>query len=183
MADFGSPVADQVTAPNPQQGIQSLSGILGIAQQQQAIQQGAQQLQVGAGQAQQATQEMNERQGLQAALASGKDPDGNALKNPDGSINTTALTAYANKSLPLTGQGVVQNVVKTQGDQLSVARGGDSILRARNEISSPMYSSRRLCRMIQSAPSLPGWPGWLKQARRWLHLCRRSSLSPRICRR
>jgi hypothetical protein len=142
MPDFGNPVADQVTAPNPQQGIQSLSGILGIAQQQQAIQQGAQQLQVGAGQAQQATQEMNERQGLQAALASGKDPDGNALKNPDGSINTTALTAYANKSLPLTGQGVVQNVVKTQGDQLNVARAGlDLTSQERNLVSNVFQSA------------------------------------------
>lgn len=65
---------------------------------------------------------MSERQLLQQTMRDGKDPDGNSLKNPDGSFNTTAFTAFANKSLPLTGQGVVQNVVKTQGDQLGVQK-------------------------------------------------------------
>lgn len=141
MPDFGAPVAAGINAPSPQQGIQSLSGILGIAQQQQAIQQGAQQLQVGAGQAQQATQEMNERQSLQTALGSGKDPDGNSLKNPDGSINTTALTAYANKSLPLTGQAVVQNVVKTQGDQLGVQKAALDLTGSERNLVSNVFQS------------------------------------------
>ena len=39
MADFGAPVAQNVNV-NPQQGIQTLSGILGLKQQQLALQTG-----------------------------------------------------------------------------------------------------------------------------------------------
>lgn len=142
MPDFGAPVADQVTAPNPNQGIQTLSGILGLANAQQNLQIGQQQLQVGQGEAQQAQQQMSERQLLQQSLQTGKDPDGNSLKNPDGSFNTTALTAFANKSLPLTGQGVVQNVVKTQGDQLGVQKAAlDLTGQERNLVSNVFQSA------------------------------------------
>lgn len=142
MPDFGAPAAAGITAPNPNQGIQSLSGILGLAQQQQALQQGQQQLQVGAGQAQQAQQQMQERQLLETTMASGKDPDGNAIKNSDGSFNTTALTAFANKSLPLTGQGVVQNVVKTQSDQLGVQKAALGLTsQERDLVSNVLHSA------------------------------------------
>lgn len=120
MPDFGSPVANGITPPNPQQSLQTLSGILGVAQQKQALQSGQQQLQVGAGQAQQAQQEMSERQLLQQTLATGKDPDGNSVKNPDGSINNVAMGAFANKSLPLTGQGVQQHIIATQANQIGL---------------------------------------------------------------
>lgn len=142
MPDFGAPVAGGITSPNPNQAVQTLSGILGIANQRQNLQIGQQQLQVGAGEAQQAQQQMSERQALQQALQSGKDPDGNALKNPDGSFNTTALTAFANKSLPLTGQGVVQNVVKTQSDQLGVQKAAlDLTGSERNLVSNVLQSA------------------------------------------
>jgi hypothetical protein len=120
MPDFGSPVADQITPPNPNQSIQSLSGLLGISQQQQALQQGQQQLQVGAGQAQQAQQQMSERQLLQQTMASGKDPDGNPIKGPDGEVSPTALAGFANKYLPLTGPGVVNNVISTMDNRLKL---------------------------------------------------------------
>ncbi len=119
--DFGAPVADQIQSPNPNQTQQTLSGLLSLKQAQQNLQLGNQQLQVGQGQAQQAQQEMGERQLLQQSFASGKDPDGNSLLNPDGSVNTVAAVGFANKHLPLTGQGVVQNIVKTQANQLALA--------------------------------------------------------------
>lgn len=121
MPDFSAPVAAAVNAPNPNQTAQTLSGLVGIAQQEQGLQQGQQQLQIGAGQAQQAQQQMSERQLLQQSLASGKDPDGNQLINPDGSANTVNMVGFANKHLPLTGQSVVQNIVKSQADQLQLA--------------------------------------------------------------
>lgn len=142
MPDFGAPVANGVTPPNPNQSIQTLSEMVGLAQQNQALQQGQQQLQVGQATAQQAQQQMNERQLLQQTMASGKDPDGNALKNPDGSFNTTALTAFANKNLPLTGQDFVQNVVKTQSDQLGVQKAAlDLTGQERNLVSNVFQSA------------------------------------------
>jgi hypothetical protein len=113
MPDFGNPVADQITPPNPNQTIQSLSGILGIANAQQQLQLGQQQLQVGAGTAQSAQQQLDERQLYQSALSSGKDPDGNPIKNPDGTLNYPAVSKFANKYLPITGQAVQQGIIQT----------------------------------------------------------------------
>jgi hypothetical protein len=113
MPDFGNPVAGGITAPNPNQGIQTLSGLLGVAQQNQALQQGQQQLQVGAGAAQSAQQQLDERQLYQSALATGKDPDGNSVKNPDGTLNYPAVAKMANKYMPITGQQVQQGIINT----------------------------------------------------------------------
>jgi hypothetical protein len=120
MPDFGAPVADQVTPPNPNQSIQTLSGILGLANAQQNLQIGQQKLQVGQGEAQQAQQQMAERQLLQTTMQTGKDPDGNPIKGPDGEVNPVALAGFANKYLPLTGQGVTQSIIKTQSDRLAL---------------------------------------------------------------
>lgn len=111
--DFGAPVANLTTPPNPNQGLQTLSGILGIARQQQA-------LQTDTGAAQQAQQQMQERQLLQQTMMSGKDPDGNAIKGSDGEVDAVALSGFANKYMPLLGQGVIQSIIKTQNDRLGL---------------------------------------------------------------
>lgn len=141
MPDFGSPVADKITPPNPNQGIQTLSGLLDVARQRQALQSGQQQLQVGQAQAQQAQQEMAERQLLQQTMATGKDPDGNPIKNPDGSINSTAFTGFANTHMPLTGQDVVQKVVKTQSDQLGVQKAALGLTGDERNLVSNVFQS------------------------------------------
>lgn len=120
MPDFGSPVADNITTPAPNQPIQSLSGILGIAQQQQALQQGSQQLQVGQAAAQSAQQQMSERQLLQQTMQTGKDPDGNSIKGTNGEVDPTALAGFANKYLPLTGPAVVNNVISTLDNRVKL---------------------------------------------------------------
>lgn len=136
MPDFGNPVADQITAPNPNQTIQSLSGILGIAQQQQGLQQGAQQLQIGQAAAQSAQQQMDERQMLQGTLQSGKDPDGNPIKSADGQIDPVALSKFAGKYLPLTGQDVTQHVIATMNNKLQLNDGVRTLGQSyRNDIS------------------------------------------------
>ncbi|UTV54783.1 hypothetical protein [Burkholderia arboris] len=111
--DFGSPVADQITPPNPNQGIQTLSNLMSLRGQQQK-------LQVGAGEAQQAQQQMGERQTLQQAMLSGKDPDGNSLKGADGQIDPVAMANFANKYMPLTGQGVQQSIIKSLSDRVAL---------------------------------------------------------------
>ena len=141
MPDFGNPVADQITAPNPNQSIQTLSGLLDVARQRQALQSGQQQLQVGQAQAQQAQQEMAERQLLQQTMATGKDPDGNPIKNPDGSINPTAFTGFVNTHMPLTGQDVVQKVVKTQSDQLGVQKAALGLTGDERNLISNVFQS------------------------------------------
>lgn len=110
MADFGAPVADQIQVPS---ATQTLSGLMNVANQRNQYQLGQQQLQVGQGQVQQAQQQMQERLLYQKALSTGTDPDGNALKNPDGTLNYPAVSKFANKYLPLSGQAVQQNIIST----------------------------------------------------------------------
>jgi len=113
MPDFGSPVATGITPPNPNQLTQSLSGILSLKNQQQ-------QLQVGQAQAQQAQQQMQERQLLQQTLASGTAPDGTSVKDSSGQIDPVAMSKFANTSLPLTGQGVLQSIIQTQDNHIKL---------------------------------------------------------------
>lgn len=136
MPDFGSPVATGITAPSPNQTAQSLSGLLGVAQQSQALQSGQQQLQVGAAQAQQAQQTMAERQLLQKTMMTGKDPDGNPIKSADGQIDPVAASQFAGKYLPLTGQGVTQQIIATMNNKLQLNDGVRALgQNYRNDIS------------------------------------------------
>jgi hypothetical protein len=120
MPDFGSPVAANIQAPNPNQPIQTLSGLMNIQRQKQALQMGQQQLQVGEGEAQQAQQQMKERQLLQQAMLSGKDPDGNALKTGSGDADPIAMANFANKYMPLTGQQVQQSIINTLNNRVQL---------------------------------------------------------------
>jgi hypothetical protein len=63
VADFGSPIAQNVNV-NPQQGIQTLSGLLQLKQRQVGLQQQQQELQTQTAQAYQAQQSATERQNL-----------------------------------------------------------------------------------------------------------------------
>ena len=119
MPDFGAPVADQIQS-NPNQFLQTLGGLMGIAQQRQGLQLGQQQLDVGQSNVQQAQQQMQEREMLQQAMASGKTPDGMALRGPDGEIDPVALAKFANTDLPLTGQGVMQSIIQTQHNRIQL---------------------------------------------------------------
>ena len=118
--DFGAPVAANIQVPDPNKPLQTLSGLMGIQRQKQALQIGQQQLQVGEGDVQQAQQQMKERQTLQQMLASGKDPDGNPIKGSDGEIDPVAFGAAANKHMPLLGQGVQQSIIKTLSDRVQL---------------------------------------------------------------
>jgi hypothetical protein len=127
MPDFGAPIAQNVDA-GPQKGLQTLSDLMGLQQKQIGIEQAKQTLQTG--QALQATaqaeaqknqQAMGERQLLQSSMQNGKDPDGNPLVGANGEADPVAMTRFANKYMPLTGQDVVQHIVTTQENRLKLA--------------------------------------------------------------
>ena len=126
MPDFGgAPVATNVDTGK---GVQTLSDLMGLQQKQIGIQQAKQTLQTGQAlqasaqaQAQQNQQAMGERQLLQSSMQNGKDPDGNPLVGANGDADPVALTKFATKYLPMTGQDVVQNIVKTQDTRLKLA--------------------------------------------------------------
>ncbi|WP_167313409.1 hypothetical protein [Ralstonia insidiosa] len=120
MADFGAPVAANLKIPDPNQPIQTLSGLMGIQRQKQALQLGQQVLDVGEGEVQQAQQQMKERQILQQTMLTGKDPDGNPIKGQNGEVDPVAMAAFANKHMPLLGQGVQQSLIKTLSDRVAL---------------------------------------------------------------
>lgn len=103
MADFGTPVA---TSINPVgQGVQTLSGLLSIKQQQQALQTGAYQQQETAARASQATQQNQELQALSQFTRSAiQDP---SFRNPDGSLNVEKFQKGAAAAAPVYGQAYI----------------------------------------------------------------------------
>ena len=94
MPDFGAPIAQDVNV-SPQQGIQTISGILGLKQQQQ-------QLQTQTAQAQMATQQQQELKNLSTFTSNAiTDP---SYRNADGSPNVQKFQAGAMAVAPVFGQ-------------------------------------------------------------------------------
>lgn len=143
MPDFGQPVAQNInTNSNATQGLQTLSQIMNMQRLQQSMQIGAQQLQILGADAQQANQQKHERVMLQNMMQSGKDPDGNPIKDENGEINAPAFAAAANKYLTLTGQGVTQSIIQTMDNRLKL---NDSVRHLgqnyRNDVSGIVRSA------------------------------------------
>lgn len=126
MTDAITPVGNTVNPTGS--GLSSLSDILGIQQKRIALQQQAQTLQTGQSlqqtaqaEAQQSQQAMGERQQLQNVIKSGVRPDtGKSIYNDQNEVDPDQLADYATRNLSLTGQGIAQNIRKTQQDKIAV---------------------------------------------------------------
>lgn len=103
MPDFGSPVAQNVQSPNI---ATTLSGLMGLKQQQQ-------QLQIGANTAQAADQTMQERQRVTQMMRSGVDDQGNSIRNATGEPDPAKVLPALGRMAPLTGQQYAQSVLAT----------------------------------------------------------------------
>lgn len=104
MADFGSPVATSVNV-NPNQGIQTLSGLLSLKQQQQSLQTGAFQQQAVAAQASQEQQQNQELQALsQFTRKAATDP---TFRKEDGSLDVEKFQQGAAAAAPVYGQAYI----------------------------------------------------------------------------
>ena len=128
MPDFVN-IAGDIKTPDPNQAFSTLGNILGLQSKKLALQKQAQELQTGQytqqreqGAAQEAQQGMQERQKLQAAMKAGVDDQGKSLYNDQNEIDPDKLSAFATRALPLTGQAVVQNVIKTKNDKISLQK-------------------------------------------------------------
>ena len=122
MADLlQTPAAAGILPPNPNQGLQTIAGILGIRQAQQNLQTGQFTQQKEQAEAQQQQQSMQERQLLQQTMKSGVRPDnGKSIYKDNNEVDPDQLTDFANRNLPLTGQSVIQNITKTQSDKTAL---------------------------------------------------------------
>jgi hypothetical protein len=133
---------------NPMGGLQTLQGVLGIQARRLDIQLGQQQLQTDTANAQQAQQQMQERQFYQRALASGKDERGDSLLSdqPDPVTGKQEpdyqkVAAFATRTMPLTGQQVSQALIKTHSDFVALDKSvGDLQGQYRDDISGIVRS-------------------------------------------
>lgn len=103
MADFGSPIAQNVNPVG--QGLTTLSDLMNVKRQQQALQTGVYQQQTAQAGAQQAQQQNQELQALaQFTKTAASDP---AYHNPDGSLNVQKYQTDAMKAAPTYGQAYI----------------------------------------------------------------------------
>ena len=184
MADFGSPVATSVNV-NPNQGIQTLSGLLSLKQQQQALQTGAFEQQATAAKASQAQQENQELQALsQFTRTAVQDP---TFRNADGSLNMEKFQKGAAAVAPVYGQAYIGQATsnanamvdnrkallglsneqrKTLGGYFGAVAAKpdatredflDAAERARTVSDDPAYQ-RSVDRMLMSAPNVRDMP-------------------------
>lgn len=170
MPDFGAPIAQDVNV-SPQQGIQTISGILGLKQQQQ-------QLQTQTAQAQMATQQQQELKNLSTFTSNAiTDP---SYRNADGSPNVQKFQAGAMAVAPVFGQqyigqmtgafnGQVDNrkaLLGLANEQRQTASGylGAFSADPRNIPGSPQYDptgvDNRYLDSIEQARSVSDDPGY-----------------------
>lgn len=182
--DFGAPVATSVNV-NPQQGLQTLSGILGIQQQKQALQTGAYQQQGIQAEVQQKQQQNQELQALSAFTRKAtQDP---TYHNSDGSLNVQKFQTDAQAVAPVYGQAYIgqatsnanamvdnrKALLKLSNDQRSTIGNYfgavaakpnatredflDAAEQARGVSDDPQYQ-RAVDRMLMSAPDVRTMP-------------------------
>lgn len=102
MPDAIAPVGAMVNAPNPQQGMQALSGILGIKQAQQNLQTGAYTQATAQAQSQQEQQKNQELQAAQQLALQGA--KSGKYTNPDGTLNRQKMADDITTVAPTYGQ-------------------------------------------------------------------------------
>lgn len=113
MPDSIPAVGAQIKGMDPNQGMSTLSGILGIQQQRQQIAANAAELQ-------KAQQLMKERQGIQAMMQSGKDDQGNSILGDDGEPDASKIIPAIGRIAPLSGQQYAQNIIKTASEKVAL---------------------------------------------------------------
>lgn len=126
MPDFGAPVAQNINA-DPNQGLTTLSNLMGLQQRQQQIQSGAlgiqrQQAELPGVQAEtQAKQQvMQERQRVTTMLQSGVDDQGNSIRKPSGEPDPAKVIPALGRIAPFTGQDYAQKILKTETDKVGL---------------------------------------------------------------
>ena len=96
---------------------------MGLQQKSQAIQSGAQQLRVGANQAQAADQTMQERAKITQMMSSGQDDTGASIRDAQGNPDPAKILPALGRMAPLTGQKVAQDILTTHTAKVGFENG------------------------------------------------------------
>jgi hypothetical protein len=137
MADFATNLP--VTPYNPQGGMQTLQGILGIQAQKLDIQRGQQDLQTATANAQQAQQKNQELQNLaQFTQKAVNDP---AYKMPDGSPNIAKYQSDASAVAPVYGQDAIGRYTENFRSAVNTRKDLQSLSDSQNKSLSGFFAS------------------------------------------
>jgi hypothetical protein len=117
MPDAITPVATMIRPPDPMQGINTLSGILGLRQQQQALQTGQYQQQSAAAAASQDQQRNAELQKAQAIALSGA--QSGQYTTSDGRLDRQKMADDIGRVAPTYGQGIVGSLLSQANEVVS----------------------------------------------------------------
>lgn len=123
-----TPVGNTIIPPNPQTGIQTMSGILGLKQQQQALQTGQFTQQTAQADAQQAQQKNAELQKAQSLALDGA-RSGRYTK-PDGSLDRQKFADDISTVAPTYGQGVASSLLSQANEVIQNTRAHQDLSRA-----------------------------------------------------
>ena len=126
MADFGSPVAQNVNA-DPNKGLQTISNLMGLKSQQIGIQQAQQQLAGTTADTQAKTQAMTERAAITKMMQTGVDDMGNSIKDATGQLDPSRILPALGRIAPYTGQQYAQNIIKSQTDKVGLESASQSL--------------------------------------------------------
>src|ERR1700747_1461426 len=108
MPDSITPVAAQIQPPNPMTGINSLSGILGLKQQQQNLQTGQYQQATAQAESEQAQQKNNELQKVSALM---QNVHGGGYRKGDGTLDPQGFADVVSTVAPVYGQQVASSAL------------------------------------------------------------------------
>jgi hypothetical protein len=120
MPDMIQPVGAMIKPQDPMQGINTMSGILGLQQQRQALTQGQQQIQA-TGMANTGTaMSLGERQRVQQILSSGVDDQGNSIKDADGTPDPDKAMKWMPRVAPTTYPTYLKGIQETEANKLGL---------------------------------------------------------------
>ena len=139
MPDFGSPVAQNVDPAG--KGLETLSGMLNVQSKRLGLQKQQQDLQTGANTADAAQQTMRERQTVTQMMQTGKDDQGNNIRNEKGEPDPSKILPALGRMAPLTGQQYAQSILQTHTTKTALDTAGLSLTQQqRAAVTGPLQS-------------------------------------------
>ncbi len=142
MHDFGSPVAQNIQPPNPNQGLEALSAIMNIRKAQQDLQLQRQNMQLNAAAIQQQNQAMNTRQQAQLWAQKGADAQGNSLLDEQGQIDPAKFATSLTRYDPINGTAMAEGVIRN-AQEMATMKGAMLGLgeKQRNVLQAPLQAA------------------------------------------
>src|SRR6185312_4804274 len=122
MPDSITPVAAGIQAPNANQTLNTLTGIVGLQQAKQNLATGAYRQQVEQAQAATTQMALGERRRVQQIMASGVDEQGNSILDADGTPDPDKAMKWMPRVAPTTYPAYLSKIQETESNKLGLKK-------------------------------------------------------------